>query len=133
MPSCQRSIPSAGVIQPSLGGNSMTERTVRQVIEGQEPVTAPATMTVAEAANLMKQHNIGALTVIEADKLVGVFTERDALFRVVAGGLDARATHLSDVMTRNPKTSDPNSGFTHALQVMHDGHFRHLPVVENGR
>ena len=43
----------------------MTERTVRQVIEGQEPVTAPATMTVAEAANLMKQHNIGALTVIE--------------------------------------------------------------------
>ena len=111
----------------------MTERTVRQVIEGQEPVTAPATMTVAEAANLMKQHNIGALTVIEADKLVGVFTERDALFRVVAGGLDANATRLSEVMTRNPKTIDPNSGFTHALQVMHDGHFRHLPVVENGR
>ncbi len=111
----------------------MAERTVRQVIEGQEPVTAPATMTVTEAASLMKQHNIGGLTVIEADKLVGVFTERDALFRVLAGGLDAAATTLADVMTRNPQTIHPNSGFAHALQMMHDGHFRHLPVVEDGR
>jgi CBS domain-containing protein len=111
----------------------MAERTVRQVIEGQEPVSAPATMSAMEAARLMKQHNIGALTVIEADKLVGVFTERDALFRVLAGGMDAIKTTLADVMTRNPQTIHPNDGFTHALQIMHDGHFRHLPVVEDGR
>ncbi|MGZ8157063.1 MAG: CBS domain-containing protein [Burkholderiales bacterium] len=111
----------------------MAERTVRQVIEGQEPVTAPATLTVKEAARLMKQHNIGALMVVEADKLVGVFTERDALFRVLAGGLDGDATPLADVMTRDPQTITPESGFTHALQMMHDGRFRHLPVVEDGR
>ena len=111
----------------------MAERTVRQVIEGQEPVTAPTTMTVTQAARLMKEHNIGALTVTEADKLVGVFTERDGLFRVLAGGLDAEATTLADVMTRNPQTIHPNSGFAHALQIMHEGRFRHLPVVEDGR
>ena len=99
----------------------MTERTVRQIIEGQEPVTASATMTVSEAANLMKQHNIGALTVVEADKLVGVFTERDALFRVVAEGLEGGQTDLSAVMTRNPQTIAPDDGFTSALQMMHDG------------
>jgi CBS domain-containing protein len=111
----------------------MAERTVRQVIEGQEPVTAPANITVQEAACLMKQHNIGALMVVEADRLVGVFTERDALFRVLAGGVDGAATPLADVMTRDPKTITPESGFTHALQMMHDGRFRHLPVVEDGR
>ena len=112
----------------------MAERTIRQIIEGQEPVTAPATMTVRDAARLMKDRNIGALMVVEDDRLAGVFTERDALFRVLAGGLDAAETQLAAVMTRNPKTVAPSSGFTVALQMMHDGGFRHLPVVEdNGR
>lgn len=111
----------------------MTERTVRQVIEGQEPVTAPASVTVCDAAKLMKERNVGSLMVIDQEKLVGVFTERDALFRVLASGLNPVTTVLADVMTRNPKTIDPNSGFTVALQTMHDGRFRHLPVVEQGR
>lgn len=111
----------------------MAERTIRQIIEGQAPVTAPSQLTVSEAARLMKDRNIGALMVVEQDRLVGVFTERDALFRVLAGGLDAGETLLSDVMTRNPQTISPGCGFTVALQMMHDGRYRHLPVVEDGR
>ena len=111
----------------------MAERTVRQIIEGQEPVTATASLMVSEAARLMKQHNVGAVMVVEADKLVGVFTERDALFRVLAEGVDAATTPLAEVMTRNPQTIAPTSGFTTALQMMHDGRYRHLPVVEDGR
>ena len=111
----------------------MTGRTVRQVIEGQEPVTAPTDMTVSDAARLMRERNIGALMVVESERLVGVFTERDALFRVLAETRDLSTTRLSDVMTRNPTTIDPASGFTHALQMMHDGGYRHLPVVEQGR
>lgn len=111
----------------------MAERTIRQIIEGQQPVTAPADTTVREAARLMKDHNIGALMVVEDDRLVGVFTERDALFRVLAGGLPAAETRLADVMTRNPQTISPQNGFTVALQMMHDGGYRHLPVVEDGR
>ena len=111
----------------------MTERTVRQVIEGQHPVTAPAGTSVCEAARLMKQHNVGALMVLDDEKLAGVFTERDALFRVLAEERSATSTALADVMTRNPQTIHPDSGFTHALQMMHEGGFRHLPVVEEGR
>ena len=110
----------------------MTERTVKQIIEGHQPVIASADTTVQEAARLMKEHNIGALMVVDGDKLAGVFTERDALFRVLAAGLEA-STPVSTVMTANPQTIAPDSPFSAALHVMHEGHFRHLPVVEEGR
>ena len=111
----------------------MTERMIRQIIEGQEPVTAVASMIVAEAARLMKEHKVGALMVVEGEKLVGVFTERDGLFRVLAEGRAGDATPLGDVMTRNPKTIGAEKPFVHALQMMHEGGFRHLPVVEGDR
>jgi len=111
----------------------MSGRTVRSIIEGQELITAPTSMPVGEAARLMKSHNIGAILVVEGDLLVGVFTERDALFRVVAEGRDANATQLGSVMTRNPKTIEAGSLFTLALQMMYEGGFRNVPVVENGR
>lgn len=111
----------------------MTERTIREIIEGQELLTAPTSMTVAEAAQLMKQRNVGAMMVVDGDKLVGMFTERDALFRVLAGELDGKTALLSEVMTPNPRTIQPNRLFVHALGIMHEGRFRHLPVVENGR
>ena len=111
----------------------MTQRTVRQIIEGQKPVIAPVSASVAEAARLMKEHNTGALMICDGDKLVGVFTERDALFRVVAEGKSGDTTPLSDVMTREPKTVTADKPFLHALQLMHDGGFRHLPVVEDER
>ncbi len=111
----------------------MTERTIREIIEGQEPLTAPASMTVAEAAQLMKRRNVGAMMVVDGDKLVGMFTERDALFRVLAGELDGKTTLLSEVMTPNPRTIQPNRLFVHALGIMHEGRFRHLPVIEDGR
>ena len=111
----------------------MTQRTVKEIIEGQEPVIASAATTVSEAARLMKSRNVGALMVVEGEKLVGVFTERDALFRVLAEGLNGDATGLGAVMTRNPQTISPSAHFTTALQMMHDGCFRHLPVVDEGR
>ena len=111
----------------------MTQRTVKQIIEGQEPVTAPADITVNDAARLMKRHNIGAIMVVEGERLAGIFTERDALFGVLAAGLDGDTTQLASVMTRNPQTIAPDANFTTALQMMHDGRYRHLPVVEEGR
>jgi CBS domain-containing protein len=111
----------------------MSERTVKEIVEGQEVITASATLCVHDAARLMKEHNIGALPVLEGEKLVGIFTERDALFRVLADGVDVKTTQLSAVMTTNPQTIPAASAFTTALQVMHEGRFRHLPVVEDGR
>jgi CBS domain-containing protein len=111
----------------------MSARTIRSVIEGQEYVTAPKNMAVRDAARLMKSHNVGAILVVEDEKLVGVFTERDALFRVVAEGRDASATELGAVMTQSPRTVQVDSPFSLALQMMYEGGFRNVPVVENGR
>ena len=90
-------------------------------------------MTVLQAARLMKEHNIGALLIVDGTRLTGIFTERDALMRVVAGALDASITRVGDVMTPQPQTIHPDDPFVKALRMMHEGRFRHLPVVEYGR
>jgi CBS domain-containing protein len=109
------------------------ERPVRSIIEDQKPVSASADMTVAAAARLMKQHGIGALLIIQEGRLAGIFTERDALFRVIAEGRSPAKTRVADVMTANPRTIAPDRPFGHALHLMYEGGFRHVPVVENGR
>ena len=111
----------------------MPQRSIRTIIQDQYAVTASPEITVADAARVMKQKRIGALLVVEGDRLTGIFTERDALFRVVAEGRDAETTHLCEVMTSNPRTIAPDRPFGHALHMMYEGAFRHVPVVENGR
>ena len=109
------------------------ERTIGDVIKNQQPITAPATLSVQEAALIMKERRIGAMMVVENGVLVGIFTERDALNRVVAENRNAQMTTLSDIMTSNPRTVSPAASFTAALELMHEGRFRHVPVVEDGR
>src|SRR4051812_1322619 len=111
----------------------MTDRLIKEIIEGQEVVTCSADTTVSDAALLMRENHIGALIVVENNRLAGIFTERDALFRVVAEGRDTKSTRLTDVMTRNPQTVKPDQRFSVALQMMYGGKFRHVPVVEDGR
>lgn len=111
----------------------MAQRPIRSIIEQREVVTAPENMTVSEAAQVMRDKKAGAMQIVSEGCLVGIFTERDALFRVVAEGRDPKATRLADVMTRNPRTIHPDRPFSEALQAMHDGGFRNVPVVENSR
>lgn len=108
------------------------ERTVRDIIRNQQAITAPAEMSVRDAAKIMKARRIGAMMVVEGGILEGIFTERDALNRVVAEGRDPQTTRLADVMTRFPKTISPDASFSTALEMMHEGRFRHVPVAENG-
>ena len=109
------------------------DRPVSSIIEDQPPVTATAEMTVAAASRLMKAKRIGAILVVENERLAGIFTERDALFRVIAAARDPATTRMADVMTLHPQTIHPDEPFLHAMRVMHKGGFRHLPVVEDGR
>jgi CBS domain-containing protein len=94
---------------------------------------APPTTTVSKAAELMATNNVGAVMVVDNERLIGIFTERDAVFRVIARGRDARTTQLADVMTVDPRTVDPNKSFGFALLMMHENGFRHVPVIENGK
>jgi CBS domain-containing protein len=109
----------------------MSIRSVRSVIAGQTPITAAKTASVLDAALLMKKQGKGALLVVEGTRMIGIVTERDMVFRVVAAGLDPRSTWLAEVMTPHPQTIHPNEPFVRALRIMHRGGFRHLPVVEN--
>ena len=102
------------------------------VMNPEKLLTAPPETTVAAAAALLATKNVGAVLVVDAGKLVGIFTERDAVYRVIAKGLDPRATPIAEVMTRSPLTAGPNDTFGHALLVMFENGFRHMPVVENG-
>ncbi len=111
----------------------MPHRLVRTIIEHQNLLTASSETTVSEAAGLMKRNQVGAIIVVERGRLAGIFTERDALFRVTAEGRDPQATRLADVMTRDPQTIAPDKPLGHALHMMYEGRFRHVPVVENGK
>jgi CBS domain-containing protein len=105
---------------------------VKSVMERGKRLVAPPETTVAKAAKLMAKKNVGAVMVVEGKLLVGIFTERDAVFRVIAEGRDPSVTRLSEVMTPDPLTVDPDEIFGRALLLMHDHGFRHVPVVENG-
>ncbi len=111
----------------------MSLRSLRSIISGQPPATAEKTATVLEAAILMKQKSKGALLVCDGTKLSGIFTERDALFRVIAAGRDPATTTLAEVMTPQPMTMTADEPFIKALKLMHTRGFRHLPVVDHGR
>jgi CBS domain-containing protein len=89
--------------------------------------------TIAAASRTMKKHDIGALMVVDGGRLVGIFTERDAVFRVLAEGKNPAKTALADVMTTQPKTITPDRAIDEALLMMHDGGFRHVPVVDGGK
>jgi len=112
----------------------MPQRPVRSLIAKQKTLTAAAELTVAEATRLMKQRQVGAVMIVQDDgRLLGIFTERDAVFRVLAEGRDPKATSLAQVMTAHPQTIAADKPFGHALLMMYEGGFRHVPVVEDGK
>jgi len=111
----------------------MFSQTVRTIMDPRKLILVPGSMTVREAAKLMKTKHYGAVLVTEGDELLGIFTERDAVFRVIAGGRDPETTQLVEVMTKEPKTITPDKTFGHAMLMMHEGGFRHLPVVDDGK
>jgi CBS domain-containing protein len=111
----------------------MFDQPVSEVMQRQKVLKLPPETLVRKAAQRMANKNVGAVMVVKNRCLVGIFTERDIAFRVVALGLDAQVTRLADVMTPSPDTVDPEKPFGYALMKMHDGGFRHLPVIENGK
>ena len=118
---------------PASSPESRNPRSLRAIVDGRELLTAPGHMTVAAAAKLMRERRVGAILVMEYSRLSGIFTERDALFRVLAESRDATTTLLATVMTPNPKSIHPDRLIGDALAIMHQGRFRHVPEVEDGR
>jgi CBS domain-containing protein len=89
--------------------------------------------TVAEAVRAMNEAKVGALVVVEGERPVGIFTERDVLVRVVADGNDPGAMRVGDVMTRQLVVILPTTTVREAMLIVTEKRCRHLPVVEEGR
>jgi CBS domain-containing protein len=106
---------------------------VRDMVEPRKLVVAAPQDSVAKAVRKMARSKVGAVLVMERGRLVGIFTERDAVYRVMARGLEPATTPLREVMTPDPRTVASDESFGHALLLMHEHGFRHAPVIEDGR
>jgi len=111
----------------------MFGQTVESVMQTDNLLVGAPHSTVLDAAIQMARRKVGAMLVLDGARLVGIFTERDALIRVLAASRDPARTLLAEVMTPEPTTITPDKSFGLALLVMHEEGFRHLPVVEAGR
>jgi len=112
----------------------MSERHMLDIVRDQNPLTLPPSATVKEACHHMNERRVGAVLVTDEDgALVGIFTGRDAICRVLALGKGAEETLLAEVMTRDPCCMPPGRSAIEALRLMQDGGFRHIPITEDGR
>jgi CBS domain-containing protein len=126
----RRDFPGASALQ---GGSTMPN--ARQVIDrkGRDVVTITPDASVLEAARLMNENKIGALIVTVDGALLGIFTERDIMQRVVAAQRDPSTTAVEHVMTHPVACAAPNTTTNEMASVMRDKRIRHLPVVDDGK
>lgn len=110
----------------------MPNRNVVNVIANRAYLIETPEKTLRTVAEKMKKLSQGAVLVVDQaqGQLIGICTERDLVFKALAEGLDPNLTTLSNVMTREPETIEPEAPFGHALHKMFEGGFRHLPVVD---
>ena len=104
--------------------------TLRDLVKERRLYSVEATRTVLEAARFMMEHNIGALPVLRNGELVGIFSERDVMNRVVAVGRLPGTTKVSEVMTANPRSVGPDETVDDCLFLMREFGFRHVLVCE---
>lgn len=108
----------------------MPKRMVGNLIAGRPLVSTSRDVTVRAACCLMAEKRIGALLVLDQQRIAGIFTERDALNKVLAGSLDPDKTPVGSVMVADPQTIRADRPLAHALHMMAEGGFRHVPVVD---
>ena len=102
------------------------------LIKSQETYQAELSHTVLETVRAMVERNIGAVPVIHSGELVGIFSERDLMRRVVAEGRDPRATCMAEVMTDDPLVVGTGEDLETCMTLMRRHGFRHLPVCHEG-
>lgn len=103
---------------------------IYDLVKGNQVVSTDEKQTVSDAARLMKQNNVGAVPVVSAGELVGIFSERDVMNRVVAEGLDPQITTLGQVMSQSPLTVSANESIENCMVLMKTHGVRHLPIVD---
>jgi CBS domain-containing protein len=108
--------------------------TVRQMLAGKGPAIAVSpSATVFEALQCMAEHNIGAVLVMDAGRVAGIFSERDYARKVALHGLTSKIVPVGELMTGRVFTVDPAWTAEQCMALMTEQHIRHLPVLEGGQ
>jgi CBS domain-containing protein len=113
------------------GGSAM--KPIRPLVEKQDVVMVDVATSVAAAARVMSDRQVGAVPVLDGERVVGIFTERDVLSRVVAAGVDPVATPVRDVMSTDLVVAGVDDNHEACLRRMQQAHVRHLLVLNDGR
>lgn len=108
-------------------------KTIREVMRPSFLFRVERTAPVSEAVRVMADHNVGIVAVVDGGALVGVFSERDVVQRVIARGLTARTTLIEDVMTSELVLGDADEDCRMAMLKMDRANIRHLPIVSDGQ
>ncbi|MBK0382087.1 CBS domain-containing protein [Pedobacter sp. SD-b] len=108
---------------------------VHQILSQKESrlITVSPDAMVYEALEVMNNFNISAIMIVDEQQLKGIFTERDYARKVVLKGKSSKEVKISEVMTSNPVTINPNDSLDHCMKLMTDMHIRHLPVKTDGK
>lgn len=106
-------------------------KTVQQILNVKplQVFSVTESSSVLEALHLMMEKNISALLIIENEKLLGIFTERDYARKIILHGKSSAETSIKEVMTADPITVSPSDSIDLCMQIMTDKHIRHLPVA----
>ena len=111
---------------------AIMRRPIRSLPTLKPPINLPRSTSVREAVGKMNEGRVGCVLIEDSGRLVGIFTERDVLKRIVAENLDTSRTTLDAVMTPNPEFLTPDDRIAYALNKMSVGGFRHIPLVDAG-
>lgn len=113
------------------GARAGTEQSVQDVMTP-NPMVLEATASVMDAAELMRESDIGDVIVVEDDRLAGIVTDRDIVVRVLAQGSDPTTVTVGDICSREPTTILPTASIGDAVRLIREKSIRRLPVVEDG-
>jgi len=111
-------------------------KTLQQLLDSKkykEVISIAPHRPVFDALVVLSEYEIGALVVLQGEKLVGIFSERDYAREVVLKGRSSKTTEINDVMTHKVLCGKPDDTVEHAMTLMSENHIRHLPVVENDK
>jgi|SRR6187402_1972917 len=108
-------------------------RSVKAILGDRETIVVARSASIADAARLMAAHHIGALPVLDGDRLVGIFTERDVLTRIVAAGRNPDTSRVGDVMSTDLVVCEMGESYEVCLKRMQQARVRHLIALQDGR
>jgi CBS domain-containing protein len=107
--------------------------TIRQLLKDRQTYTVEGQQSVLDVAKFMVERKIGAVPVLDGGKLVGIFSERDIMKRVLVEGKDPKKAKVSDVMTPNPLVVTADESFDNCMILMKQHGFRHLPILDGAK